>query len=303
MTSLKRNIGITSSVSILAVFLFGCTSSNSNNPTGSGGTQGGGTGGQGGSVNCGSDNPDDVISDFTTDNGLHPADGRSGGWYLYPSEPGTFDPPLSSPYPIDSSTGTPGCSGPGSLHTKATGFGGTSDAFGAALQTDFVPATTNDAGAAVKGTYDASKYTGISFWAKATATLQFVQIKFPDAYTDDQADPTLFDSSGIAACALNVSGFPNNCSPFIVKFSAGSTDTNYPKYMNTVIDTTWRRFDVFFADTVQDMFNPGQAGPNNMLDVHHLTSFGIQVNADFSTKPPIANDFEIWIDDVRFIRP
>jgi hypothetical protein len=166
---------------------------------------------------------------------------------------------------------------------------------------DFVPKATNSAGISVKGTYDATKYKGISFWAKAAATLKLVQVKFIDAYTDAEGDPTSFDSMAFA-CAL-VPNFPNNCSPYIVKFSQGTADANYPNYDKTAIDTDWKRFDVLFADAKQDKFNPGQMSPNNMLDSKHLLGFAIQVNADFSTKPPIANDFEIWLDDVRFIRP
>jgi hypothetical protein len=251
-------------------------------------------------VNCGSTNPDDLISDFKTDNGIAAVAGRSGGWYLYPDHPGTFTPALAAPYPIDSTTGNPSCSGPGSLHTKAVGFGGTSDSFGAALAVDFVSQVVSDAGDTVKGTYDASEYTGISFWAKATDTLKLVQVKFIDAYTDAQGDPGAFDSSAFP-CAL-VPNFPNNCSPYIVKFSQGDADTNYPNYDNTAIGTDWKMFSVLFADAKQDMFNPGQMSPNNTVDVKHLLGLAIQVNADFSTAPPTANDFEIWLDDVRFIR-
>jgi hypothetical protein len=39
-----------------------------------------------------------------------------------------------------------------------------------------------------------------------------------------------------------------------------------------------------------------------MLDLKHLVGFAIQVNANFSVEPTAANDFEMWIDDVRFIR-
>ena len=76
---------------------------------------------------------DDLIADFTTDNGLNPVDGRQGGFYVYGdgSLAGQFDPPnvKGQPYPIDKTTGNPTCSGPGSFHVHATGWG----VWGAAL--------------------------------------------------------------------------------------------------------------------------------------------------------------------------
>ncbi len=66
---------------------------------------------------------DDLIADFTTDNSLNPVDGRQGGFYVYGdgSLAGQFDPPnvKCQPYPIDTTTGNPPCSGPGSFHVKA----------------------------------------------------------------------------------------------------------------------------------------------------------------------------------------
>ena len=71
--------------------------------------------------------------------------------------------------------------------------------------------------------------------------------------------------------------------------------------MDTKIDTTWKRFDVMFADSKQDRYNAGK-DPFKMLDVAHLIGFAVQVNANYGTSPKSANDFELWIDDVRFIR-
>jgi hypothetical protein len=247
-------------------------------------------------VSCGSDNPDDLIAEFTDDNGDHPADGRSGGWYVYGDDFGTFDPPKSKDptvaYPIDKTGGNPACSGGGAFHVKATGFSG----FGAAAATDFVAQVKP----MVKGTYDASKYKGVSFWAKAAAPVKFVQVKFPDVFSDAQADPTTLDPSYFT-CTNSLCGFPNGCSPYIVKLSSTSDDPNYPKYMTTQIDTTWKRFDILFADAKQDKYCSGY-NPVMMLDLKHLVGFAIQVNADFTVMPTAPNNFELWIDDVRFIR-
>jgi hypothetical protein len=239
---------------------------------------------------------DDLIADFKTDNGLNPADGRQGGFYLYGdgSLKGLFDPPLVSgqAYPIDSTTGNPDCSGPGSFHTKATGWG----VWGAALGTDFMAKDSSGN----KGTYDASRYKGISFWAKAGAALKGVQVSFPDVYTDGGASFAGMDAAdaGISQCVYAPSAPDSNCSPYLVKLGSG----DFPAYQDKQIDTTWKRFDILFADTLQDQYNKGFHTAANKIDTAHLTSMAIQVNADFSTSPPTPNDFEIWVDDVNFIK-
>ncbi|HEY6006713.1 MAG TPA: hypothetical protein VIU40_00180, partial [Geobacteraceae bacterium] len=366
---------------------------------GSGGTAGsGGKSGSGGKIGSGGTSAqpdaalppntciktsdDGLIADFTKDNGLNPADGRQGGFYVYGDTSGTFDPPRvpCEAYPIDTTEGNPTCSGPGSFHLKATGFA----TWGAALGTDFVPAAGNGSGGAVneggssgtggavgtggsnasggntgaggatarggntgfgprggntgftvgldggiasggaggttasavdanaidagptcpeitgetppkKGYYDASKFVGVSFWAKSTAPLTGVQVSFPDIYTDGGADPAVVDPSA-SACAY-VGGSTINCSPYLVKFG----DAAFPAYKAYQIDTDWKRFDVYFADTKQDQYNPGLQGPGDALSTKYLTAMAIQVNAKYVNGSPTANDFEIWVDDINFI--
>lgn len=238
-----------------------------------------------------------LIADFTTDNGLNPADGRQGGFYVYGDPNGTFDPPLDTTkaYPIDSTAGNPTGSGPGSFHTKATGF----SQWGAAMGADFVAKLVSDAGS-FKGTYDASKYTGVSFWAKAAAPISgTVQVSFPDAWTDATANPRLLDPT-IPPCLYSTPGATNNCSPYLVKFG----DSKFPiQYQDYKIDTTWQQYQILFADTQQDQYNAGFFRENaNYLDVNHLTAMAIQVNAIYTNGVAAANDFELWIDDVKFIK-
>ena len=248
-------------------------------------------------LGCGGDSsspgasvPDELIADFTKDNGLNPADGRQGGFYVYGDDKGTFDPPKvgEDPYPIDLDNGNPNGSGPGSFHTKATGF----STWGAAMGTDFMPMEGN-----YKGTYNASKYRGASFWAKAGAALKGVQVSFKDIYTDDKGNPNSLDPN-IFPCAY-ISGATNNCSPYLVKF--GDTSGKFPNYEASQIDTEWKQFNVYFADTQQDQYNPGFHTDADKVDVEHLTGMAIQVNADFSSGSAVAYDFELWIDDVYFI--
>ena len=246
-------------------------------------------------ANC-INSPADLIADFSVDNGLSPQDGRQGGFYTYgdPSETsGTplavLTPPEGGPDPIDSTVGN-ACSSPlGSFHVTATGF----KIWGAATGTNFVPLMADGV---TKGTYDATKYKGISFWAKAKAPLTGVQVSFPDVWTDAAANPTPLNAS-YDPCVY-VAGANNNCSPYLVKFG----DAAFPAYMNTQIDTTWKRIDILFADTQQDVDNGGQGSPNNLLDVAHLTSMAIQVNAIHNADSTVtANDFSLWIDDINFL--
>jgi hypothetical protein len=231
---------------------------------------------------------DDLIADFTTDNGLNPADGRQGGFYVYGDSLGTFDPPKNGDeaYPIDTTTGNDHCSGPGSFHVKASGFA----QWGAAAGADFMPKDGT-----YKGTYDASKYKGVSFWATATASLTGVQVSFPDVYTDAAANPTPLDPN-VYPCVYTA-GALNNCSPYLVKLG----NPQFAAYVDYQIDTTWKRFDIFFADTLQDQYNPGFHTDADKLDVQHLTAMAIQVNSTYVSGKATANDFELWIDDINFI--
>ena len=270
---------------------------------GAGPTDGGG----GSSANCPS-NPDDLISDFEGgDNSLAPKGGRQGGWYTYGDSLGMFDRPNG--YNIDE--GNPNCTASGSLHIKGTGFA----MWGAATGVDWKPRASNgdgDGGLEPKMTYDASMYRGVSFWAKANKSLNGVQVSFPDLYTDkdaplhDMPEPTDATMFMCRDCTcMYASGFPNNCSPYLVQFGRkgdAAADVVFSGYAGHQMDTTWKRFEVLFVDTKQDPGNGGYHTPDNRLDVAHLTAMAIQINAEYPNGAPVANDFEIWLDDVAFIR-
>jgi hypothetical protein len=238
-------------------------------------------------------NPDDLIADFTTDSNMKQIDGRSGVFNVRGDDSiaGSFNPPKQLNYPIDPQDGNPECSALlGSFHTKATGFG----VWGAAVVADFIPKT--EAGANL--TYDASKYKGVSFWAKAGAPLHGIQVSFPDVFTNGSADPSIVDPS-VSACVYSSMQPDFNCSPYLVKFGL----SDFPNYQNMQIDTNWKRFDIMFADTAQDNYNKGYHTAADVLDTQHLTGMTIQVNANYdATGAPSPNDFEIWIDDINFIR-
>ncbi len=289
-------------------FVVGCSSSQSASGTG-GGSGSGGSSGSGGAGVPSCPGSDELISDFTSDNGVHQVDGRQGGWYTYgdSSGRGTLSPPQGGAATPDSNVGNTKCSGPGSLHVTAMGF----TDWGSAMGVDFVPSVVNDAGAGVKGTYDASKYRGISFWAKAAAgsAIKFVQVSLLDPYT---GIPSILPANQTCAYSTNPMDpamTAKNCSPYLVKFGYGYTGddltnvtADYPGHVNDKIDDTWRQFVVLFSETKQDRGNPGQPSPGNKLDVAQLMGMAIQINTDHSTMPPTANDYEVWVDDVAFVK-
>jgi hypothetical protein len=244
---------------------------------------------------------EDLISDFKEDNGVFPTDGRQGGWYTYGDRSGlgTLTPKEGGSASPDLDTGNPNCSGPGSLHVISTGFAD----WGSAMGVDFVMMVPTDAGTNAKGTYDASRYRGIAFWARSVSPIPFVQVSVLDPYTQDRT--TLPPEQ---ACIYSA-GMPNNCSPYLVKFGYGYMGEaltpvmeDFPKFINTQIDSTWRRFEILFSDMKQDRTNPGQQSPGNMLAVSQITGMAIQVNTDHSTVPPTPTNWEMWLDDVSFIK-
>jgi hypothetical protein len=266
-----------------------------------------GTGGMGAPAGCPPADHEDLISDFYSDNSIFAVDGRQGGWYTYGDANGSFA--TSSGYKVDLDMGNPNCSSDlGSLYVKATGF---SD-WGAAMGVDFRPRPTNaDGSYGAKMTYDASKYKGVAFWAKAGAPLDGVQVSFPDLYTDatspphEMTDP--FDSfNHCTDCnCVYTTGSWLNCSPYLVQFGKkgdAAASVAFQKYMDVQIDTTWKRFEILFADTRQDPGNLGYHPADDKLTVSALTAMAIQVNANYDTTPKSARDFEIWLDDVYFIK-
>jgi hypothetical protein len=285
-----------------ALAVIGCKSSGGGAPADGGDT--------GTLSNCPA--PDDLISNFDSDNSLASVSGRQGGWYTYGDDLGHFA--TTSGYNIAVDEGNPNCSPGGALHLKGTGFA----MWGAATGVDWRPRPSDgDGGYGDKMTYDASAYRGVAFWAKSSAPLDGVQVAFPDLYTDggapshDMPDPTDVSlppvcqaADGSCRCIYNGAS-QLNCSPYLVQFGLkgdAAADLLFSGYSNFQLDTTWKRYQVLFVDTKQDPGNGGYHTPANRLTVDKLTSMAIQVNADYSTGSAKARDFEIWLDDVSFIK-
>jgi len=281
----------------------GCKSSSNGNPTDGPATDT--TSDTGTAANCPA--AEDLISNFEVDNALAPVDGRQGGWYTYGDTEGHFVTGGANGYNIDGAGNS--CSPNGSLHVQGAGFG----MWGAATGVDWKPRPSDgDGGYGDKGTYDASKYRGISFYAKASTMLQGVQVAFPDLYTDgaapahDMPDPSGGANPLCTACrCIYNAASEYNCSPCLVQFGLtrdAAADVAFASYGNVQIDTTWKRFQIYFTDTKQDPGNGGYHTMANRLTVDKLTAMAIQVNADYSTGASEPRDFELWIDDVAFIK-
>jgi len=266
-------------------------------------------GGEGGLLaSCPQNAPNDLISDFEFDNSIKAVDGRQGGWYTYGDDLGTFAYGGGTGYEVAAEQGNPSCSPHGALHIKGTGFG----QWGAATGVDWKPRPPDgDGGYVDKMTYDASAYRGVAFWAKASDILDGVQVSFPDLYTDNAAPPHEMpaDPDSGATCTdckcIYTPGSDYNCSPFLVQFGLkgdGAVATLFSGYMSVQLNTSWQRIQVLFVDARQDPGNGGYKPPSRKLTVDKLTAMAIQVNADYSTGQAKPRDFEIWIDDVSFIK-
>jgi hypothetical protein len=135
--------------------------------TGSGGTGGsGGSGGSGGDTTADTGTPGtvDIIDDMEDNDGsITPVNGRVGAWYTYNdlTAGATQVPKQGEPFTM--TAGGKGGSGY-AANTKGSGFA----LWGAGYGFNFKDPGDGDGGSN-KSTYDASAYSGISFWAKAGA--------------------------------------------------------------------------------------------------------------------------------------
>ena len=113
--------------------------------------------------------------------------------------------------------------------------------------------------------YNASKYTGITFWAKVDAgTSSVVRVAFPDK--DTQPDGNL--------CTTNPSSGPTAC---------------FDHYGQRItLGTTWTKYTVRFSSLAQENWGLQGAG----FDPSTLYQVLFQI--------PVGANFGIWIDDVAF---
>jgi endoglucanase len=197
----------------------------------------------------GSCGPEGLIDDFEDNNNQAKVEGGRGGyWYTFADEAGTQ---------VEPEAGGPFAPAPGgangskyAAHLKGR-IGSGSVVFGALGLNLTDP----------KGPYDASKYKGISFWAKkASGSYGQVRFKVPDVSTDKEG--------GVCSECFNDFGAELN------------------------LTEAWQHFVLPFRK-LRQMPDWGTPRPH-MIKAHKLYGMQWQVN-----KPGANVDF--WVDDVEFL--
>ena len=215
-----------------------------------------------------------VISDFEN-NSLMPyaTDGRAAGtvegWRGWATGGDAFN-PESSPntFKIDTSVHGP-CSTKGALHVTSTGPD--QNGASAAIGIDVMGRTADNK----KQSWDASKYTGVGFWAKCASDLPFAFFKTVDGNQDGDMPS--------ATCSYSNSP---KCVQHGVK--------------NAVITKDWTYYKLYFDQVLQDP-NGGDFTPA-AFDRSKFVAFQVLVNP-YSPRQgaPSANKFDCYIDDLHFL--
>jgi len=234
--------------------------------TGAGGTTGTGAAGTGAAaVDCTMDpgSTTDTISDFEDGSGSVLANGmRNGAWYSYIDTA-----PTCAVMPLPHAAVTAGeIPGGRCASLFALHFTGTGcSVFGAGVGTDLAAPAAGDAGATstAKVPYDVTGYSGISFWSRAD---KGTSMRFKMPMTDETKTTDGGNCTEVATA---------KCSD---DFGA-----------NIALTTKWIKHTVMFSTMHQEgwgkvfTWTPG-----------HVTSIQFQV--------PVVPMFDVWIDDVAFIK-
>jgi hypothetical protein len=215
-----------------------------------------------------------IIADFEN-NSLMPyaSEGRAAGspegWRGWATGTASANPETApNVFKIDTSVHGP-CSSKGALHVTSSGPSNSGDSV--AVGIDVMGRTSDNK----KQSWDASKYTGVGFWAKCSADLPFTFFKTVDANQDgDMPSPTCSYSN----------------SPKCVQHGV----------KNSVITKDWTYIKLYFDQVLQDP-NGGTFDPK-AFDKSKFVAFQMLVNP-FSPRSgaPSANKFDCYLDDVHFL--
>lgn len=236
----------------------------SEDPPGNNGTGGNGGGGDA----CTGDKGADFETAAVTTVG-----GGMGYWYFYDDSKDNMGLGMWVPA-ADPAMGPPRVDGGGKCTMgkalRGNWQAGTTAAWGAGIGTDLAESTGT-----TKTTVDLSMYKGISFYAKAAASVT-VMVKFPDKNTDSKAP----------AMACVDSGAMNVCSQHMKKVT---------------VTTSWAPYTILFKELLQDSGIPNfKSQPTFASD--GVTGIQFQVNADWSGgSPPKPVSFDLYLDDLFFL--
>ncbi|HET9959843.1 MAG TPA: hypothetical protein VFQ61_35370, partial [Polyangiaceae bacterium] len=232
----------------------------------SGGTSSGGvaTGGTGGASTGGATTwPPELIDDMEkVDHFILPNDGRNGQWFPWAdAEKGATVTPSPTPVMASLPTGEKGTA-PGSQHAlHFTLFGGDAGSQGALMGVEMIQST--DAGQK-KFPYDATKYKGIHFWARAQGEEATVLVRLP-------LRDTLLAARG--ACDDTAGKLCND---------------HYSR--EVTLSTDWQEYTLLWSS-----FQQGDWGlPVKPFDPSQLVEVQFMAPATFSA--------ELWVDDISFAR-
>jgi hypothetical protein len=113
--------------------------------------------------------------------------------------------------------------------------------------------------------YDASKYTGITFWAKNDAGSTYARVQFPDKDTDVDAG--------------------------LCKMSGPAADMCYDHYGYRIsFDPGWNKYRVLFKDLTQDGWG------------HKGTAFDPSTLFEIIFQFPANATYAVWIDNLAFMK-
>ena len=245
---------------------------------GTAGTAAGGTGTAGGSAagapaaagaagagtsTCPGD-PADMVSDFESGKAdVIATSGRGGSWFLFDDGTG-MQTPVKTPNVTLVAEAGGACNSMFGFHSTGMGF----TVFGAGFGADFAPKT---AGALDSTVYDASAYTGIALYAKAAAPIG-LRVSVSDGGTAVEGK--------------------------VCKDTTDKTDkTRCGDYFGSdlTLTTAWAEYVLPFAAMKQRGFGlPVAAG----LDKTKVYT----VRAQIKGSAALPGSYDIWIDNVRFVK-
>jgi hypothetical protein len=227
----------------------------------------------------------DIISDFANGSLTTPTLADRGGntWDTWSSVSSSL--PKTSPnvFEVDSSQSGP-CNRGGSLHVKSANEG-TAKGNNVGIGIDLKPFV--DASKKTKSTFDAKAagYTGVGFWMKCSADVEYVLFKIPDGNNDRDLDgpsqPCTYDTK-----------------------TDGTTCNQFGWKNVTILKNNWQYLSVFFDEVVPDVALTPRTGAAGTFDPSKLTAFQVQVNVGTTRAGDSAlpNPFECWVDDVYFLK-
>ncbi|HEY4159990.1 MAG TPA: hypothetical protein VGM29_17885 [Polyangiaceae bacterium] len=254
----------------------GAGGASGNGGAGTAGTTGsaGKAGSSGGSAGSAGTTPIGPLLDDLTDgdNTIAPLSGRVGYWYAYNDMTGTQWPPADPsgaiPFLVCPSSAVDCKLGPGHTAAPAADFWAETHGSGFTTWGAGIGFDLNDDGQ--KHPYDASAYSGISFWGKAeAATPVRAQIQIP-------------------AVSTVVNG--GTCVPPADPSASGKCDNQYG--INATFTTVWTQFMMPFATITQEDWGGEQFTPiggftkNAITDVQWIVPQGVV--------------FDFAVDDITF---